>query len=64
VRKSSKLAKHHLRKARKHFEKVKDRALAEGLRRLSTGLLRMNGVLKHKDKKKRMHPSKKRCKKN
>ena len=32
----------HIRKAREHFGKVKDKELAEGLRRLCTGLLRIN----------------------
>ncbi|MET3207521.1 UNVERIFIED_CONTAM: hypothetical protein ABIC26_000455 [Paenibacillus sp. PvR008] len=39
-------ADNHIRKAREHFVKVKDKELAEGLRRLCTGLLRLNDELR------------------
>lgn len=39
-------ADNHIRKAREHFGNVKDKELAEGLRRLSTGLLRINDELR------------------
>lgn len=34
-------AEHHLRKARSQFRNVKDKDLADALRRLTTGLLRL-----------------------
>lgn len=48
-------AEHHLRKAREHFGKVKDKELAEGLRRLCTGLLRTNDGLRAACGRKKKH---------
>ena len=39
---AKKTAEHHLRKAREQFSGVKDKELADALRRLTTALLRIN----------------------